>query len=95
MPEIQFKIQWPDGAEDLCYSPSLVVKDYFIPQHCYDLEDFVARSRTALTLASDRVQAKYGMPCGIALRQLAHIEATAAQYAQMPNSQVCFLEFLE
>ncbi len=95
MPEIQFKIQWPDGSSDLCYSPSLIVKDYFVPNQAYDLNDFVARSRTALTIASDRVQAKYGMPCSMALRQLAHIEKTAAQYTQVPQARVQFLEFLE
>lgn len=95
MPEIQFKIQWPDGSPDLCYSPSLIVKDYFTPNQAYDLEDFVARSRTALTIASDRVKAKYGMPCGMALRQLAHIEKTATQYTQLPQAQVRVLEFLE
>lgn len=95
MPEIQFKIQWPDGSSDLCYSPSLVVKEYFSPNQDYALGDFVERSRTALTIASDRVQAKYGMPCSMAMRQLSHIENMASQYHHLPQAQVRVLEFLE
>ncbi|WP_017297078.1 MSMEG_0570 family nitrogen starvation response protein [Nodosilinea nodulosa] len=95
MPEIRFQIQWPDGSQDTCYSPSLVVKDYFEPATAYSLADFVERSRTALTIASDRVQAKYGMPCGLALGQLRQIEATASRYDQLPGPTVTVLQFLE
>ncbi|MFE4105070.1 MSMEG_0570 family nitrogen starvation response protein [Almyronema epifaneia] len=93
MPEIRFQIQWPDGAEEVCYSPSLVVKDYFEPGQTYELADFVQRSRTALQIASDRVLAKYGRPCGLALGQLQHIEATAAQYQQLADPQVRVVQF--
>lgn len=93
MPEIRFQIQWPDQSNDLCYSPSLVVKDYFIPGTEYDLEDFVTRSRTALTIASDRVAAKYGRPCGLALGQLQEIEAKARH--QEPGTKVRVIQFIE
>ena len=95
MPEIRFQIQWPDGSQDTCYSPSLVVKDYFAPATTYALSDFVTRSRTALTIASDRVQAKYGMPCGLALGQLRQIEATASRYEHLPSPTVTVLQFVE
>jgi len=26
MPEMRFRIRWPDGVAETCYSPSLVVK---------------------------------------------------------------------
>ncbi|MGG6293957.1 MSMEG_0570 family nitrogen starvation response protein [Leptolyngbya sp. AN02str] len=94
MPEIRFQIQWPDGKQEICYSPSLVVQDYFEPGVEYDLDDFVARSRTALNIASDRVLAKYGMPCGRALGQLDHIECTAKQYQSLPNPKVALLKFM-
>ena len=29
MPEMHFHIRWPDGTSETCYSPSLVIKDYF------------------------------------------------------------------
>jgi uncharacterized repeat protein (TIGR04042 family) len=95
MPQIHFQVQWPDGSQELCYSPSLVVKDYFTPDSEYPLTDFVERSRTALNIASDRVKAKYGMPCGMALRQLAQIETKAANYADTPQPTVRVLGFVE
>ncbi len=94
MPEIRFKIQWPDGSEETCYSPSLIVKEYFTPNHDYELADFVTRSRTSLTIASDRVKAKYGRPCGLALGQLQEIEAKSAQYQNLPQPKVHFSHFI-
>ncbi len=97
MPEMRFKIQWPDGTEELCYSPSLVIKDYFTPDQSYPLDEFVARSRTALTIASDRVKAKYGMPCGLALNQLSQIERRADQFQQKAavSLAVKVMQFIE
>jgi uncharacterized repeat protein (TIGR04042 family) len=95
MPEMRFKIQWPDGSQDVCYSPSLVIKDYFVPECEYALAEFVEKARTALTIASDRVQAKYGMPCSLALGQLRAIETKSAQYSTLPQANVRILQFLE
>jgi uncharacterized repeat protein (TIGR04042 family) len=95
MPEIQFQIEWPDGSQAICYSPSLIVKEYFTPDQSYDLSDFVLRSRTALTIASDRVKAKYGFPCGLALGQLQEIEATATKYERQLPSKVRVIRFIE
>lgn len=95
MPEIRFKIQWPDGSQDICYSPSLVVKDYFTPNCEYDLEDFVERSRTALQIASDRVKLKYGRPCGLALGQLEDIILKSAEYKNFTEPKVQVIQFIE
>lgn len=95
MPEIQFQIQWPDGQQETCYSPSLIVKEYFVPQREYSLNDFVTRSRTSLQIASDRVLAKYGVPCSLALKQLQKIEATALSYQNLSDARVQFLKFIE
>jgi uncharacterized repeat protein (TIGR04042 family) len=95
MPEINFQIQWPDGSQEVCYSPSLIVKEYFSPDREYDMKDFVERSRTALKIASDRVLAKYGFPCSRALGQLSKIEARAAKYTEMDKPVVKFMEFIE
>ncbi len=78
MPEMRFRIRWPDGRRESCYSPSLVIKDYLAPGRAYPVEDFVTKSREALTIASDRVRARYGIPCALALAQLRDIEATAS-----------------
>jgi uncharacterized repeat protein (TIGR04042 family) len=95
MPEIRFQIQLPDGSQELCYSPSLVVKDYFTVGNDYPLDDFIQRSRTALTIASDRVKAKYGRPCGLALGQLQVIEAMATKYQQTTQPIVKLIRFIE
>jgi uncharacterized repeat protein (TIGR04042 family) len=95
MPEIRFQIQWPDGSQATCYSPSLIVKEYFTPNSDYELDDFVQRSRTALTIASDRVQAKYGFPCGLAIGQLQEIETKAREFQGTEQPKVKFIQFVE
>lgn len=95
MPEISFKIQWSDGTEQTCYSPSLVVKEYFSPGTKYELNEFVEKSRTALSIASDRVKKAYGFPCGRALGQLQQIETKALEYKDIPEAKVLFIEFIE
>jgi len=94
MPEIHFRIQWPDGSEALCYSPSLVVKDYFQPQQRYGLDQFVTLASEALQIASDRVQAKYGMPCSLALGQRQQIQQAAQRFRDLPDPQVQVIEFV-
>ncbi len=95
MPEIHFQIELPDGSKTTCYSPSLVVKQYFTPGDEYTLTDFIERSRTALNIASDRVQAKFGYPCSLALGQLAQIESLAGKYSQVTDPKVRLLKFIE
>ena len=82
MPEVNFVVRWPDGQEDPCYSPSLVIKSYFEPGEQLSLGAFVQRSREALQEASNRVEAKYGFQCSRALGQLRQIEQTAHRYAE-------------
>jgi uncharacterized repeat protein (TIGR04042 family) len=77
MPEVIFRICWPDGTEERCYSPSTIIRDHFAAGESYQLDEFVARARAGLHAASDRVAAKYGHPCSNAMNQLARIEATA------------------
>jgi uncharacterized repeat protein (TIGR04042 family) len=81
MPEMHFRIRWPDGEIETCYSPSLVVKDHFAVGEEYELHDFFARSRIALVTGSERVKARYGHACSRALAQLARIEARAARFS--------------
>jgi uncharacterized repeat protein (TIGR04042 family) len=95
MPEMEFRIRWPDGSAETCYSPSLVIKDFFIPGESYPLADFVERSRSALNLASERVQAKYGWPCSRALAQLNRIESNATAFASLDGARVAVEAFVE
>jgi len=95
MPEMRFEVCWPDGATEACYSPSLVIKDHLEVGARYALADFLGRSRTALTIASERVREKYGFACSRALGQLARIEAAAERFATDPDAEVTVLAFEE
>ncbi|WP_144112750.1 MSMEG_0570 family nitrogen starvation response protein [Paraburkholderia sp. BCC1886] len=93
MPVMHFRIQWPDGDEANCYSPSLVIKDFFAPGETYPLDDFVARSRQALGIASERVREKFGFACSAAMDQLAQIEHSAERFRDRPDATVKVIEF--
>jgi uncharacterized repeat protein (TIGR04042 family) len=93
MPELHFSIRWPDGTRDACYSPSTILRDHFTPATAYPMPDFLARSRSGLHAASERVRARWGSPCSLALGQLARIEDRAKAYP--PDSIVTFESFQE
>jgi uncharacterized repeat protein (TIGR04042 family) len=94
MPVMHFRIQWPDGDEVNCYSPSHVVSDFFSPGHAYPLDDFVSRSREALNTASERVRQKYGFACSAAMDQLAQIERDADRFRDLPDATVKVIELV-
>jgi uncharacterized repeat protein (TIGR04042 family) len=94
MPEMRFIVRWPDGRRESCYSPSLVIQEFLREDETYQLADFLARSRQALSIASNRVKAKYGHACSLALGQLARIEAAGAQFSHMPEAKVVCESFL-
>ncbi|GAA5153953.1 MSMEG_0570 family nitrogen starvation response protein [Amycolatopsis dongchuanensis] len=81
MPELLFRVRWPDASVQRCYSPSTVVREFFVPGESYPVADFVVRSRGALTEASERVRRSYGFGCAQAAAQLADIEARAKSFA--------------
>ena len=93
MPVMHFRIRWPDQSELRCYSPSLVVQDFLTPGESYALADFVARSREALGIASERVRAKFGFACSQAMDQLAEIESQAARFQDQPDARVAVVAF--
>ncbi len=95
MPEMRFVIRWPDGKRESCYSPSLVIKDFLREGESYLVPDFLQLSRQALQIASERVQAKYGHACSLALGQLARIEGTATQFEGQQDARVACELFLD
>lgn len=88
MPAMHFHLRWPDRSETRCYSPSLVIKDYLVPGSSYPLPEFLARSREALHIASERVRAKFGYACSMAMDQLVQIEATAERFDAQAEVEV-------
>lgn len=80
MPETSFRIRWPDGVEEDCYSPSTVIHEHLKAGQTYRLDDFDTRSRTALDLAARRVEAKYGFRCSSADAQAEKLASAIARY---------------
>lgn len=93
MPEMLYRVRWPDASESECYSPSLVIKDFFEPGARYALPDFLSRLREATHIASERVRAKYGFACSRANDQLLQIEQQAGRYADWPQAHIEMLSF--
>lgn len=93
MPEMHFTVRWPDESVSKCYSPSLVIKDYFEEGHAYPVAEFVDRSRTALNIASERVRQKYGYACSSAMDQLQRIEDTAGKFSGREDASVLVERF--
>lgn len=93
MPEMRFIVVWPNEVEEECYSPSLVIRDFFEEGRTYPLADFLARSRESLTIASDRVKARYGHACSLALGQLAAIEQRAKTF-DAASAEVAIKRFI-
>ncbi|SAK78315.1 hypothetical protein AWB80_04749 [Caballeronia pedi] len=91
MPVMHFRIRWPDGIEANCYSPSTVVGEFFTAGESYGVGEFVARSREALNIGSERVREKYGFACSAALDQLARIEEDARRFIATHDARVTVL----
>ena len=93
MPEMHFTVRWPDGQQHTCYSPSLVVQDFLTPGQHYALADFLQRTHQALSIASDRVAAKYGFACSRAMDQWAAIARQAQAFEAQADAQVEVIGF--
>ena len=92
MPEVLFKIKWPDGKIEDCYSPSTIIFDYLKEGESYNLKDFIERSSNALNLASERVMKKYGFRCTSAEAQLSKILANAKAFTPEQSVDCLSLE---
>jgi uncharacterized repeat protein (TIGR04042 family) len=95
MPERIFQVRWPDGYTVSYYSPSSTVSDRLSVGASYTVEDFVARTRVAMQIASDRVNRKYGYSCSSALDTLRQIESTAARFGGRLGASVSIVEMYE
>ena len=72
MPEMHFTIEWPNGKQDRCYSPSYIIEEYLGQGEEYPVQEFLQRTRAALNLASERVRERYGSVCSGAFVLAAH-----------------------
>lgn len=81
MPEMSVVVRWPDGREQDCYSPSLVMHDHLSVGGRYTVADFERRATHALGVASERVRAKYGFACTSAAATTDQIARAATAYS--------------
>jgi uncharacterized repeat protein (TIGR04042 family) len=95
MPAMHYRLRWPDQSESECYSPSLVIKDFFKVGASYSLPEFLTSVRSATEIASERVRAKYGFACSAANGQLQEIEKQAESFTGQPEARVEVLSFDE
>jgi uncharacterized repeat protein (TIGR04042 family) len=93
MPEMYFRVRWPDATLTQCYSPSSTITEALKLNHPYRVDEFVSVARQALKHGSDRVRQRYGFGCGQALQQIETIEQRAAQFAGTPNAYIIVEEF--
>ena len=91
MPEVWFKVRWPDGSSNVCYSPSTVIERYIAAGQRYTLRSFLEVARSALEAASQRVEAKFGYRCTSADDQLQQIEAIVDKMAIETPGEVTIL----
>ncbi|HEV7442244.1 MAG TPA: MSMEG_0570 family nitrogen starvation response protein [Steroidobacteraceae bacterium] len=93
MPEVHFRIRWPDQSETRCYSPSTTIMQFLTAGRSYPLNEFLTLSRQALEHGSERVRQKYGYGCGHAQLQIAEIERVAIRFADSPAACVSVVNF--
>lgn len=89
MPEMHFRVRWPDGRTEDCYSPSTIITEHLEVGATYPVDAFVTKARTALEAANSRVRARFGMGCAQAMNQIDAIETAALTFADMQGAVVC------
>jgi putative flavoprotein involved in K+ transport len=91
---MHFSVRWPNGATVECYSPSYIIEEYLTVGQSYSVAEFVARTRAALEIASERVRERYGFACSSALDQQSAIERKASELSPAERAEtVTVLEF--
>jgi uncharacterized repeat protein (TIGR04042 family) len=80
MPEVNFRVRWPDDSENECYSPSTVIRDYLKSGDRFTVSEFAERARAGLGAASERVRERFGFACSSAMGQLGQIEQQCSRF---------------
>ncbi|HYP86885.1 MAG TPA: MSMEG_0569 family flavin-dependent oxidoreductase [Polyangiaceae bacterium] len=89
-------MKWPDGQVQDCYSPSYIIDEYLAEGEEYEVADFVERVRQALSIASERVRARYGFECSSAIDQLRAVQETSeALEPGLHGKKVAVLSFVK
>ena len=73
MPETYLRVQLPDEKEEVIYSPSTIIKEYFEKASVMSLDEFQNSCSKALNHASKRVYERFGYECASAMGELARV----------------------
>lgn len=73
MPETYLRVQLPDEKEEVIYSPSTIITQYFEKATVISLDDFQSQCTAALNHASKRVYERFGYECTSAMGELARV----------------------
>jgi uncharacterized repeat protein (TIGR04042 family) len=92
MPELHFRIRWPDSSIAAYYSPSTSIRTQLQAGETYPLPEFLERARIAMHTASERVRQKHGYTCSSALDTLTQIETTAENFASQQEASVTVID---
>jgi uncharacterized repeat protein (TIGR04042 family) len=95
MPEMHFRIEWPNGQQEDCYSPSWVIEEHLEVGAEYPVAEFLNRAEAALQIASERVRARYGFACSAALDQLGKLREAAAELPSADAGSVRVISFIK
>jgi putative flavoprotein involved in K+ transport len=80
MPEVHFRIRWPDGTRQSCTSPSRTIERELCVGGSYPVDEFMRRATAALTAGSERVREKYGFACTAAAAEITGLRARAVDH---------------
>jgi len=94
MPEVRFRVRWPDASETLCYSPSRAITECVAVGVPYAPAEFARLCRGALEYGSERVRLKYGYGCGHAALQADDIDRHAERFVDWPDARVIVEAFV-
>ncbi len=85
MPAVRFRVEWPDGKDDVFYSPSTIVYEYLQVNTNYSLDEFSEKVISALDHASERVKQKFGYYCSAAQDEKRNI---LTKLSQLKNQNI-------
>lgn len=88
MPERTFTIEWPDGVQENCYSPSSTIDQFIESGQSYNLAEFLQRTTDGLKNASERVRQRYGYHCSNAQGQLQRIQNKSKTFSDNTDAIV-------
>lgn len=82
MPVTYVHIKWPDQVEDQIYSPSSIIKNYFVPEQEITIAEFHTKCTESLNEASGRVAQKFGFACTSAMAEDIRISSLCKNYKE-------------